>query len=77
MSSELVDAAHAEGLAVYAWTFRAQNRWLPDEYRSCHASTLDCRRRRGDMTGWLRDAFVPLGVDGIMADEPNHVGDLS
>ncbi len=77
VSTELVDAAHEQGLQVWVWTFRAQNRWLPYAYRSYHADTLDCRRRRGRMDDWLRDVFVPMGIDGVMVDEPNHTGLLS
>ena len=77
VTGELVGAAHAAGLRVFVWTFRAQHGLMPempDVYRSCVSGSWECRRRRGDLAGWIGDVFVPLGVDGLMADEPNHTG---
>jgi len=55
VSTGLVEAAHARGLAVHAWTFRNEARWLPRGVRS--------------PTDELRAAFA-LGVDGVFADFP-------
>lgn len=62
-----VGDAHAHGVDVVAWTFRAQNVWLPKRYRSDGS-----RRARGDVNGWVAE-IVALGVDGVMVDEPNLV----
>jgi glycerophosphoryl diester phosphodiesterase len=52
----LVADAHAAGLRVIAWTFRAEDVFLPTDHRS-------------DLTGWLR-RFYAVGVDGVFSDFP-------
>jgi len=52
----LIADAHAAGLKVVAWTFRAEDVFLPVDYR-------------GDLPGWLR-RFYALGVDAVFSDFP-------
>lgn len=51
-----VDKAHAAGLEVYVWTFRAE--------RVGPAGAGDLEREIG--------AFLALGVDGVFADQPDR-----
>lgn len=61
----LVADAHAAGLLVHAWTFRAENEFLPKAYRSgADPAAL------GDMVGEVR-CFLAAGVDGIFSDQPD------
>jgi glycerophosphoryl diester phosphodiesterase len=60
--SPLVDRAHAAGLAVYTWTLRPENRFLPAPLR-----------RGGDVAAfgdWERwfTSVLRTGVDGVFAD---------
>lgn len=62
--SSLVNAAHAAGLAVHAWTFRAENAFLPVPLRSgSEPGAL------GDLSGEIA-AYLAAGVDGLFADQP-------
>lgn len=61
----LVADAHAEGLLVYAWTFRAENNFLPAEFRSNSDSAVI-----GDLVGEIR-RFLELGIDGFFIDQPD------
>jgi glycerophosphoryl diester phosphodiesterase len=61
----LVRDAHAAGLGVHPWTFRAENDFLPSNLRSGDAST-----DLGDLMGELR-AFLATGIDGFFTDHPN------
>jgi glycerophosphoryl diester phosphodiesterase len=60
---ETVDAAHAAGLAVHAWTVRDENRYLPEAFR-----LGDDPAGRGDAAG-LTEALLDLGVDGVFTDQ--------
>jgi glycerophosphoryl diester phosphodiesterase len=63
--STVVRDAHRAGLVVHAWTFRAENQFLPLDHRigsDPHA--------RGDITAEY-EAFLQLGVDGVFADQPD------
>ncbi|WP_426041216.1 glycerophosphodiester phosphodiesterase [Brevundimonas sp. TWP2-3-4b1] len=52
----LVEDAHAAGLKVVVWTFRAEDIFVPVDYR-------------GDLPGWIR-RFYDLGVDAVFSDFP-------
>ncbi|VXC61650.1 hypothetical protein ARTHRO9V_740001 [Arthrobacter sp. 9V] len=60
--SAIVDRAHAAGLAVYTWTLRPENRFLPSPLR-----------RGGDVAAfgdWERwfTSVIRTGLDGVFAD---------
>jgi glycerophosphoryl diester phosphodiesterase len=63
--SALVADAHAAGLRVHAWTFRAENAFLPLQFRSAGGPAA-----LGDMAGELR-AFLATGLDGYFTDYPD------
>jgi glycerophosphoryl diester phosphodiesterase len=62
----LVQEAHRAQLAVFCWTLRAENTFLPEHLR------------RGTSPGALGDAIadarklLDLGVDGLITDSPDH-----
>ena len=58
--------AHAAGLEVHGWTFRAENFFLPAEHRAGADP-----RAHGDLAGEIR-AFVEAGMDGLFSDHPDH-----
>jgi len=60
----LVDDAHAQGLLVHAWTFRAENHFLPAPLRR-GTNPVDC----GDLAGELT-AYLKAGLDGVFVDQP-------
>ena len=62
--TSLIADAHAAGLKVVAWTFRAENLFLPVANRRG-----DDLAAHGDLTGQLR-AFYALGVDAVFSDFP-------
>jgi len=59
----LVADAHAEGLAVHPWTFRAENAFLPAPLRSGTVASAI-----GDLRGELL-AFLRCGIDGFFTDQ--------
>lgn len=63
VATTLVADAHAAGLKVVVWTFRAEDVFLPVEFRGKAVNGL------GDLVGWLR-RFYRLGVDAVFADHP-------
>ncbi len=63
-ATSLVEAAHGAGLAVHAWTFRAENQFLPAALRRGSEASA-----HGDMQREIR-AFVAAGVDGLFCDHP-------
>lgn len=63
-STGLVAAAHAAGLAVHPWTFRAENFFLPTGLRAG-----DDPAARGNLSAEI-DAFLAEGVDGVFSDHP-------
>lgn len=60
----LVKDAHAAGLIVHGWTFRAENNFLPNEFDSS-ANPAEL----GDLAGQIK-AFLTLGMDGFFSDHP-------
>lgn len=64
-ATTLVRDAHRAGLAVHAWTFRAENRFLPSDFRLGDNADL-----RGDVIAEY-ETFLQLGVDGVFADHPD------
>lgn len=64
VSTGLVAAAHAAGLDVHPWTFRAENYFLPADLRA----GVD-PRAHGDLAAEIR-AFLAEGVDGLFSDFP-------
>jgi glycerophosphoryl diester phosphodiesterase len=61
----LVAAAHAAGLTVVPYTFRAENQFLPAEYRvgtdpAAYGRAID------ELVAYLR-----TGVDGVFTDQPD------
>ncbi len=67
--TDLVARAHTANLLSHAWTFRAENYFLPLELRRGEASAPDYQRQHGDLTAELR-AFYRAGVDGVFSDFP-------
>ena len=67
--TDLIARAHAAGLKVFSWTFRAENLFLPVELQFGDASAPDHMRQHGDLTSELRQ-FYALGVDGVFSDFP-------
>ena len=61
----VIKDAHRAGLTVHGWTFRAENTFLPTEFRSGPDP-----RAHGDMAGELR-VFLDAGMDGAFSDQPD------
>jgi glycerophosphoryl diester phosphodiesterase len=61
----LVAEAHALDLVVHAWTFRAENEFLPAEHRLGAGPGM-----HGD---WAAEyaAFYATGLDGVFTDQPD------
>ncbi|MFG2055652.1 glycerophosphodiester phosphodiesterase family protein [Micromonospora sp. NPDC048930] len=57
--------AHREKLLVHAWTFRAENQFLPADYRIGTDPNA-----RGDITAEY-ELFFGLGLDGVFTDQPD------
>ncbi|MBB3103467.1 glycerophosphodiester phosphodiesterase [Azomonas macrocytogenes] len=63
--TDFVPNAHAAGLTVHPFTFRAENNFLPTNLRS--SEKLD---ERGDIDTEIR-AFLDAGIDGLFIDQPD------
>jgi len=59
----LVKDAHAAGLVVHGWTFRAENVFLPDDFDSSADPAAI-----GNLAGQI-DAFLALGMYGLFSDQ--------
>ena len=62
--TSLVSDAHAAGLGVHPWTFRAENYFLPTNLRSSADPV-----QRGDLAAEIT-AFLATGIDGFFTDHP-------
>jgi glycerophosphoryl diester phosphodiesterase len=60
----LIADAHAAGLKLHPWTFRAENFFLPPELRNGTDP-----KAHGDIEREIR-AYIALGVDGFFTDFP-------
>jgi len=67
--TDLIARAHRAGLKVHAWTFRAENFFLPAELRRGDTTAQDYLRQHGDLAVELRQ-FAALGLDGVFCDFP-------
>ncbi|WP_242612889.1 glycerophosphodiester phosphodiesterase [Janibacter limosus] len=63
--TSFVDDAHAAGLKVTPWTFRAENTFLPTDYRT--GSDPATHGRMADEV----TRFFEVGVDGVFCDQPD------
>ncbi|TCB99164.1 glycerophosphodiester phosphodiesterase [Micromonospora zingiberis] len=61
----VVRDAHREKLVVHAWTFRAENQFLPVDFRIGTDPNA-----RGDIQAEY-ELFYRLGLDGVFADHPD------
>ena len=61
--TRLVADAHAQGLALHPWTFRAENEFLPGDFRHGTAPS-GC----GDLQGEIL-RFLQAGIDGFFTDQ--------
>ncbi|WP_426246918.1 glycerophosphodiester phosphodiesterase family protein [Nocardioides sp. LHG3406-4] len=73
--SNLVRDAHRHWLTVHVWTLRAENAYLPVNFRGPGRP-----RQHGDLAAEAR-AHLAAGVDGLITDHPDQVipvvGDLA
>jgi glycerophosphoryl diester phosphodiesterase len=63
-SPEGVRAAHAVGLKVHVWTFRAENEFLPEDLQIGNSPAA-----HGDLEAEIR-RFLQRGIDGFFVDFP-------
>ncbi|XP_045454957.1 glycerophosphodiester phosphodiesterase GDPD6-like [Melitaea cinxia] len=61
-----IQDAHAVNLKVHPYTFRAENSFLPEEYKSDNPS----ESASGNLKGELQK-FIDAGIDGIFVDHPD------
>ncbi|HEY6176194.1 MAG TPA: hypothetical protein VIX73_17185 [Kofleriaceae bacterium] len=66
--TRLIPDAHAERLLVHAWTFRAENNFLPVDFQIGDPSGPLFAGLRGDFPAELK-LFFGLGLDGAFTDQ--------
>jgi glycerophosphoryl diester phosphodiesterase len=59
-----VAQAHAQGLLVHVWTFRAENEFLPEDLKSSGAAAA-----HGDLEAEI-ERYLARGIDGFFTDFP-------
>ena len=64
-ATSVIDNAHRAGLHVHGWTFRAENAFLPAQFRSSRNPA-----QHGDLAGEIT-AFLDAGMDGFFSDHPD------
>ena len=64
--ARLVDEAHRAALAVFCWTLRAENAFLPE-----HLRVGDAPSGVGNALAEARQ-LLAMGVDGLITDSPDH-----
>jgi len=64
--SPLIEDAHAAGLGIHAYTFRAENQFLPREFRSDADP-----HHLGDLKGELT-VYLEAGLDGFFTDHADY-----
>jgi len=70
--TSLIADAHAERLLVHAWTFRAENSFLPLDFQIGDPANPAFAGLRGDFPAELR-LFLGLGLDGVFSDQSDVV----
>lgn len=63
--TSLVADAHAAGLCVHAWTFRAENAFLPPDLKAGEAP-----QDTGNLAAEI-GLYLAAGVDGVFSDHPD------
>ncbi|XP_063833574.1 uncharacterized protein LOC135082726 [Ostrinia nubilalis] len=63
--TRFVQDAHAAGLKVHPYTFRAENTFLPSEFRNG-----DSPSATGDLRSEIR-VYLEAGIDGLFSDQPD------
>lgn len=63
--TNLIADAHANGLMVHGWTFRAENAFLPKDFHSGPDPAAP-----GNLAGEVT-RFLDLGMDGFFTDQPD------
>ncbi|KAJ8734824.1 hypothetical protein PYW08_014074 [Mythimna loreyi] len=67
-ATTFVSDAHAAGLKVHPYTFRAENNFLPRQYHN--AEDPNTPSVIGDLDAEVR-AYFAAGIDGLFSDQPN------
>jgi glycerophosphoryl diester phosphodiesterase len=68
--TSVVRDAHRAGLEVHAWTFRAENTFLPTDLRSSADPAA-----HGDLAAEI-EVFLDAGIDGLFTDQPGLAAEL-
>jgi glycerophosphoryl diester phosphodiesterase len=66
--TSLIGDAHAARLVVHAWTFRAENSFLPKNFQIGDPANPVFAGLRGDVPAELT-LFFGLGLDGVFSDQ--------